>query len=717
MASPFQKYQGEQVQQIPAGYVEAMGSMGKAYASIGKSIAGGIQEADKRATEEAKTRGSLKAYLAEDPRIKTVQEGLSAGWLAKGEDGTVNVVPGKEQLIDPNKAKPYLDFYNQTGGDGSRLTGVKFTEFVSEYDAAEKLNQQRQASQLAAEKANIENQLNKAKIAKLHSEISESRANAGMFGNIIQGLGFNPTGSAPPFNNYNAPPVSDGNVVPELNLFKFSETERVYPSPVDSATTAPAAVPASQPAVPGVYTEGTSPAAVPQAPVAGKPAAPEAPEQPVYKPEDFDKNGYLKKPAKAAPAAPAPTAAQKAETQAQVQTPEKAAPTDPIIYDVPAKTAEVNNRLAELEKRRVQVVDTFKTKRSATEGQIAVAKRNIGFSFNAVGANMAKMTLDYNQNLLKGVDDSEARELKRIDDDAQAIKTEFTNYQAAATAQRLGAKAKEDTQIAEKAALKAEEKEMIEIVEGYPVVGNFAHIGHNLRDPKTGKLLNAALVAGIPKLNAQAISDVREANTGYVAAQGYLMKLDDVLRDRNAAGSDWVNRFRLTAENMESYFEGELGSVFGVASLRRLIVSGGNFSDADREFVKSAITYLNSSAPDMSADDLKSSLNALAGFVNSMYMRSLESQNMRFAPDVAKWQAAKLREYGSEASANFVENSAKEAERFYNRFGFNPTVSTTSPEFRDAVYSARTTLWNALKKGNVDTSKFDDSSPKAMKGK
>jgi hypothetical protein len=78
MASPFQKYQGEQVQQIPAGYVEAMGSMGKAYASIGQSIAGGIVEKSKRDDEEAKLRGALLPYLKNDPRTAGVEQGLQA---------------------------------------------------------------------------------------------------------------------------------------------------------------------------------------------------------------------------------------------------------------------------------------------------------------------------------------------------------------------------------------------------------------------------------------------------------------------------------------------------------------------------------------------------------------------------------------------------------------------------------------------------------------
>jgi hypothetical protein len=711
MASPFQKYQGEQVQQIPAGYVEAMGSMGRAYQQIGASIAGGIQEADKRAQEEAKTRGGLKAYLKEDPRIKTVEAGISAGLLARGEDGTVIAVPGKEDVT--RGAKSYIDFYNEIGGDGSKLTGAKFTEFISEFDASEKLRKERQAIQLAADKAKTEADLNKAKIDELNSRVAERKANAGIYGSFINGLGFG-VGSVTPalaplglnIGQYNAPPVSDGTAVPELN-------RPVAPAATAPSATAPAAVPATQPTVPGAYTEGTSPASVPQAPVSGKPAAPAAPAKPVTA-------------TPAAPAAPAPTAAQKAETQAQVQTPAKAAPapTAPITYDVPAKTVEVNARLAELDKKRVQVVDTFKTKRSATEGQIAIAKRNTTLPANAAGANMAKMTLDYNQNLLKGIDDAEAREIKRIDDEAQSVKTEFTNYQAAATAQRLStteqrlvAKAKEDTKIAEKTAQMNEEKDTRAIVEGYPVVGVFAHVGNNLRDPKTGKRVDPALVANIPKLNNEQINSVRETHTGYVSAQGFLIKMDDILRERSASGNEWKDRFRLTASNMKNYFEAELASVFGVATFRKAIVSGGNFSDADRAFVQSAITYLNTAAPDMSAEDLKSSLSALSGFINSMYMRSLESQGMRFAPESAKEQAAKLREYGAEGSADFIENNVKTTEQFYNRFGLKPTTNTNSKEFREAVDSARSTLWNALKKGKVDTSSFDGSSPEAMKGK
>lgn len=43
-ANPFARYSGEQVQQIPAGYVEAMGSMGGAFLNAGKAIAGQVSE-------------------------------------------------------------------------------------------------------------------------------------------------------------------------------------------------------------------------------------------------------------------------------------------------------------------------------------------------------------------------------------------------------------------------------------------------------------------------------------------------------------------------------------------------------------------------------------------------------------------------------------------------------------------------------------------------
>ena len=66
----FAKYSGEQINQIPAGYVEAMGSMGKAYAQIGATLGQAFQtmagEYQKQDLQKAQAQGLLDSYTGGD---------------------------------------------------------------------------------------------------------------------------------------------------------------------------------------------------------------------------------------------------------------------------------------------------------------------------------------------------------------------------------------------------------------------------------------------------------------------------------------------------------------------------------------------------------------------------------------------------------------------------------------------------------------------------
>ena len=78
MASPqgnpgggmFAKYTSEQINQIPAGYVEAMGSMGKAYAQIGATLGQAFQgmagEYQKQDLQKSQAQGLLDSYTGGD---------------------------------------------------------------------------------------------------------------------------------------------------------------------------------------------------------------------------------------------------------------------------------------------------------------------------------------------------------------------------------------------------------------------------------------------------------------------------------------------------------------------------------------------------------------------------------------------------------------------------------------------------------------------------
>lgn len=67
----FAKYSGEQINQIPAGYVEAMGSMGKAYAQIGAQLGDAFKfmagEKVKQENLQSTAQGLLDSYTNGDP--------------------------------------------------------------------------------------------------------------------------------------------------------------------------------------------------------------------------------------------------------------------------------------------------------------------------------------------------------------------------------------------------------------------------------------------------------------------------------------------------------------------------------------------------------------------------------------------------------------------------------------------------------------------------
>lgn len=124
---PFQQYQGQQVNEIPAGFIEAMGAMGQAYASIGQNIAQGMQMYKKRADEAdvAKERANPIIY-------KTVTEvnNLKAGGIfEEGEDGNLRIAEGKETMLDPAKMGEVfksLDLYNRTKGGTRELSASEY---------------------------------------------------------------------------------------------------------------------------------------------------------------------------------------------------------------------------------------------------------------------------------------------------------------------------------------------------------------------------------------------------------------------------------------------------------------------------------------------------------------------------------------------------------------------------------------------------------------
>ena len=710
MASPFAKYQSEQVQQIAPGFVEAYGragaSIGQGIAAVGAGVGQYIEKTEQKKKEEIATKAALAPYIKNDQRVQVVEGLFKAGILTKATDGTAVVAADYAGKVDMAALEKNLSFYNTTGGDGSKLSGNALIEFTARFQSEQKYV----SDQAGRAKAKLDLDLQQAQIDDLKSKAAERVQNAGMYeaaNNLL--LGGTPSVSStlpsvtlpdtstPGFQSLVGAPVSKADTT--VTGVAATTVPKVYYNADTAAAKEdiPGAPPSASPTQQAILDRfNESKKTVPAAPAAQAPAqATATPATTAQKPVAASDSA-----AAPAPAAPAPAPA-----------PAAAAPAAPVTYDVPAKAAEVAEKMKAVGSKRTAVRAKFANIRTATEGELAISNANARAKIrpNAVGNKLAEATRSYNDYKLKAIADAEDRETKAVDAEAEAIKFEFTNYQAAATAAREGRREIREIKKQEADLTAAEEELVSKLVKGYPMIGVYTYRGYNLKDPKTGKRVNPAIAANIPAMPTEQYTEASEQNKGYGAAKNFLLNMSDVLRDRENGGDEYayLERFRLTAKNMENYFKAEQASVFGVATFRKAIVSGGNFSDADREFVKQAITYLNSGAVDMTNKDLRSSLNALTFMIDGMYRVNLEELGMAYNKEAALEKISALRAGGDEAGAAGVEKQIKTTERFNNTFKLQQDKASSIS--KETIAKARAEMQKGFK-----GFKFD---PKASESK
>lgn len=648
MASPFQKYQGEQVQQIPAGYVEAMGSMGKAYASIGQSIAGGIQEADKRAQEEAKIQGALAPYIKNDQRVMNVDALISKGILTKAEDGNVVVAPAYKDAWDTSAIKNSIDFYNQTGGDGSKLTGTSLTKFATQFEAQQKYD----SAQAAKADKEVERQKTLAEIAKLNAEAAEKTANAA--GNAVvagysAGTAFAPTPSAPLGYTPQAQPspAYTGQVVPADSTggIRLSDITPSLPSgfSVDryNAGTPVATQLNSTPV----------PAPAPVVPTA-KPAAP--------------------LPALPSPTAPLPEVVATTEALRVEYAGQYKKDADNLTAELSAFTIALGRTGGATPERIKSLNETYKIRRenldkayaertSLLDSRVKAATTIVSEGRAVEGEKRAEITSKIAQDReaaakVKDKQDVLDGKMKQAEYDAKwgvevaklpegtptgptpqgaaAKKGTFANFQYVKVEGSGGIPGRVGGTESEKA-----KEETYQIFQkrksDYPArwgIGVF-HTGAKEFQVDLNYRPSASPVT------PGSLAKINEHIEGYVEAQTFLKELSDVVdsTDDNFI-TNYLNRSLWTASTAakKTVVTGDMMNQFGVAAFRRAIVSGGNFSDADREYVAKLITDINSAHVKKDKDLFKAQTQALARFIDQKYRASLAGNEISFDTATAR---------------------------------------------------------------------------------
>lgn len=643
MASPFAKYQSEQVQQLAPGFVEAFAksgaAIGQGLASVGASVAKGIEVAEQKKLEQAKLQGALNPYIRTE--VKNVETSLANGLLVKGKDGKISVAPGQEKNVDPNKIGRAIDLYNMTNGGTKELKADELTAAVStiqSYDAMEKT---------AAEKAKAARD---AKIAELDytskvlgnaATLSEGIAAfaaqktqlgiaAGMQGDtqgaalaIAEARALNDKAMGVRFDAMRAAGINVDAYLPSAPVAApvrpaaaavGSGASTLYTVPVDNDLTASLSRfdtmlrAGSGPSSFSDLASAVTPEQQAKMDAAAKAAAP-APAAPAPAPSTAPAPAPAASvPVAAAPVAKAPTARQLqtgqlpavAETPAQATAAGKPpAATPPATGRVTTPNAAVAQAEAEIKSlQAAKDIYIEQQRRLKTMASVAGLQPDQVKSFNKMAEDAFKMSLD--------IDDQITKKMTLISTE----KSTGASGRIAETKLSLDVtKAVED--IAPSFGGGWGSKKYWNILEKYP------------DDPARG--LSDIRVGGFQGSKTEVI-DILGSRASFIDAT---MSIEDALDERLEKGG--VGLFDLLTINKgdyDAYTKGNIGEKILLASMRKAIVSGGNFSDADRTFVLEAIAAINNLDPRKREEYLKVLNQNMASMVIGLFDRKLQANGV-----------------------------------------------------------------------------------------
>lgn len=636
MASPFAKYQSEQVSQLAPGFVEAYGragaSIGQGIASVGQSIAKGMELAEQKKLEQAKLEGALNPYIRTE--VGNVEQSIKNGLLVKDAAGKISVAPGQEKNVDPNKVGRAIDLYNLTDGGKKTLNADELTRAVStiqSYDAMEKT---------AAEKAKAARD---AKIAELDytskvlgnaAQLSEGIAAfaaqrtqlgiaAGMQGDtqgaqvaIAEARALNDKAMGIRFDAMRAAGINVDAYLPAAPVAApvrpaaaavGSGASTLYTVPTDTAFTE------SLGRFDAMRTAGSAPAAPAQT------AAPEVRKNAEISPTEAPKAvapaapTAVQAPAPSVPATPTPAAPAVAKpTARQLQTgqmPAVAPAPAPVVAGQPAVTP-VTGRVTTTNAAVAQAEGEIQSLQSAKSIYIDTQKR-----YKSLAA-VAGLAPDQVKSFQKLADDAFKQALD-IDDQITKkmtlISTEKAGVATAKTAEtKLGMEQG-----------KAMDERFPDFGGGWMASGRAKAFKLYPDDP--AKALSDVRIGGIKGASTEIVDTLSSLGSFMDSTMAIENALDERLEK---GGVGLFDLLTLDKGDYESYTKGNVGEKILLASMRKAIVSGGNFSDADRQFVLESIAAINNLDPRKREPYLKALNKTMAEMVMSMYDKKLKAQGV-----------------------------------------------------------------------------------------
>ena len=624
----FQKYTGEQVQQLAPGFVEAYGragaSIGQGIASIGSSVAKGIEGAEQRRIENAKTQGAINPYLRTE--VENVNRSVENGFLQVGKDGKVSIVAGQEKNLDPNKIGRAIDLYNKTDGGKKELKTADLAGLVStiqSYDTLEKQAADRAAAARATKLADLEyNSKYLSSAAALSQGIAGFAAQKRDLGRAMNMQG--DTAGAQ-LNFAEAAALTDKSQAVLFDAYRSSgiDVSSYMPKPVTPPPARPAAVAVGSGASTLYTVDDTAGVALPSASPAQQATL------------DRFNAGQQGAPAAAAPA-PAPAPAMAAQA---VQVPAPATQTAPAAATpspAPAKPTAATGRnlmLGTMPKAEAPAAQPAGTTpdAGAVAGQTVTKPAYIQQAEDEVASLREQKDIFTKQykaaqvsRAVSGLLEGDIKYYDKVANDAndQAIKINdsITKKMEALTAEqtRVETGAIATTKLGMEQA-KTMDDRFPYFTKGWMAAGRAK--AFNLYPDNPGKALTDLRIAGIKGESKEVVETIGAIDLFMEST----MTIESALDSRLERGSSFFDRFTLTSSEYDDINKGNVGEKMLLASMRKVIVAGGNFSDADRQFVLEAIASINSGDPTKTNEYFKSLNKVMAGMVYKMYDGKLNS--------------------------------------------------------------------------------------------
>lgn len=670
MASPFAKYQSEQVQQIAPGFVEAFGragaSIGQGIQNAASGIAQGIEEREKIKKEEAKQQAFLGSYLKRDPRVQSVKSMIAGGLMKLDDKGDVFIPEEHRDKFDPTKASDAISFYNQIGGDGSKLSGDALTKFVTQFEADKKF----EADEAAKVAAALERRKVEAEINKMNADAAEKYARVGI-NSVIGGFAsgqdmstFQPTTAAmPSFTAPSAPSATPSapssllaapvpSVASGINTTLGTSdapagfTPERYQAGVPLATTLKTAAPSPVASTtPGAKTVAPAPAAVTK------------PMGTATTPADTSKAYLVEIPklqsARAALDADFQKDMAKFSANHQIGmarlTQMGATGEDIKAYEASAKTQydlkvqRYNANVASLESRLgafQKAADEARAAEKAAQGGKAETRAAAGEKREQV-----KFDVEYGTAGTPAAAKKYTTFTEKIQDKIQS---------AGIIPGRTGGTKSAELQ-------RAAQEYHAKIMRDYPTwyaVGLTTAGGNEYQF----KMLDTPTSAPINQAKAASIQEVVD---GYAEGRVFLSTLLEAVNASDPERvKNYLDRFLVTTSKDDLFAEAEALGQFGVAAFRRAIVSGGNFSDADREYVQKLITQINTPNPFANKDFLLAQTKKLASFIDAKFRSTLAANGVRLDLDTSE---KFLKREGEAENADALDNLRK-AREYYKAY-------------------------------------------------